>query len=96
MNGKTESPRRFAARHRSSLDGIHATFTAQALIADEFIKAINAEAGAELVAPLSAQRIRAVLRSDRLVFHDPASPPPPLGPMFSLEAGDSVSGLTSP
>jgi lysophospholipase L1-like esterase len=76
-----------------SLDGIHPTFTAQALIAGEFIAKINATHGEEVVSPLSRQRIRAVLRSDPLVFQLPGNRPPPFGPMLALGRGDTVSGL---
>lgn len=81
-----------------SLDGIHPTFAAQALIADEFIARINDayEAGGyvgEFIPPLSRQQIRAALKSDPLVFQLPGNPPPPLGPMFALGEGDTVSGL---
>ena len=76
-----------------SLDGIHPTFVAQALIADEFIAEINAAYGEKVFSPLSRQQIRAVLKSDPLVFQLPGNPPPPLGPMFALGEGDTVSGL---
>jgi lysophospholipase L1-like esterase len=81
-----------------SLDGIHPTFAAQALIADEFIARINEayEAGGyvgEFIPPLSRRQIRAALKSDPLVFQLPGNPPPPLGPMFALGEGDTVSGL---
>ena len=73
-----------------SLDGIHPTFTGYALIADEFIAAINAAAGDEVVAQISRRQFRSILRSDPLVFHDPLNPPTPLGPVFTLDASDTV------
>ena len=73
-----------------SLDGIHPTFTGYALIADEFIAVINAAARDEVVAQLSRRQFRSILRSDPLVFHDPFNPPPPLGPVFTLDASDTV------
>lgn len=76
-----------------SLDGIHPTFAAQALIGDEFIMRINDAYGYELIPPLSRRQIRAALKSDPLVFQLPRNPPPPLGPMFALGEGDTVSGL---
>ncbi len=81
-----------------SLDGIHPTFAAQALIADEFIAGINDAYEAdgyegEFISPLSRQQIRAALKSDPLVFQLPRNPPPPMGPMFALGEGDTVSGL---
>jgi len=76
-----------------SLDGIHPTFAAQALIADEFIVKINAAYGEEVVAPLSRQQIRAILKSDPLVFQLPGNPPPPLGPMFAFSEGGTDSVL---
>ena len=76
-----------------SLDGIHPTFTAYALIADEFIEKINDAYEYEFIPPLSRQQIRAVLKSDPLVFQLPGNSPPPLGPMFALGEGDTVSGL---
>ena len=80
-----------------SLDGIHPTYTAQALIAGEFIAAINAAYEAEgylgaFIPPLSRQQIRAILKSDPLVFQQPGNQPPPLGPLVTLGEGDTVSG----
>ena len=75
-----------------SLDGIHPTFAAQALIAEEFIAGINESYGYEFVPPLSRRQIRAALKSDPLVFQLPRNPPPPMGPMFALGEGDTVSG----
>ncbi len=79
-----------------SLDGIHPTFTAQALIADEFIAAINAAYDDEAVPQLTNRQILAVRKSDPLAFLFPAKPPPALAPEFELGTGDTVSGVLGP
>ncbi len=76
-----------------SLDGIHPTYTAQALIAGEFIAAINSAYEEEVVPPLTRQRFRGILKSDPLVFKTPGNQPPPQAPIFALGEGDTVSGL---
>ncbi|MHA1153512.1 MAG: SGNH/GDSL hydrolase family protein [Alphaproteobacteria bacterium] len=79
-----------------SLDGIHPAYMAQALIADEFIAAINVAFEGEVVPPLSRQQIRGILKSDPLVVKLPGNSPPPMGPVFALGEGDTVFGLIGP
>ncbi len=79
-----------------SLDGIHPTFTGQALVADEFIAAINAAYQYEAIPPLSNRQILAVRKSDPLASLFAAKPPPALAPVFDLGAGNTVSGVLGP
>ena len=65
-----------------SLDGIHPTNTGYALLANEFIKSMNAHFGAG-IPPVS---VRQVHKTDPLVFPAVGRPPSALGPIGSEDA----------
>lgn len=68
-----------------SLDGVHATNTGYALVANEFIRALNRDLGTE-VPPLS---VRQVQREDPLVLPFVGRPPAPPG----VSTPDALEGL---